>query len=146
MAPAPPVDVAAMAGAETILVVEDHDDLRAYSSGVLRELGYRVLVAHDAQAALALLQREPGIALLFTDVVLPGGVDGQQLAAEARRRRPALRVLFTTGYTRNAMLHDGRLDRHVELISKPFTAQSLGTRIRAVLDRSNPDTPVLSEA
>jgi DNA-binding NtrC family response regulator len=133
-------------GEETILVVEDHDDLRAYSTGVLRELGYHVLVAHDAQAGLTLLERESGVSLLFTDMVLPGGIDGQQLAEEAQRRRPGLRVLFTTGYTGNAMVREGRLDRLVDLISKPFTAQALGVRVREVLDRAEAGTPVVRQA
>ncbi|MEA2996799.1 MAG: hypothetical protein QOG74_2348, partial [Alphaproteobacteria bacterium] len=75
------------------------------------------------------------IDLLFTDVVMPGGMNGRALADEAVRRQPGLRVLFTTGYTRNAIVHHGRLDPGVEMIGKPFTYQELGTRIRAVLDR-----------
>jgi DNA-binding response OmpR family regulator len=72
---------------------------------------------------------------LFTDVVMPGGMNGRQLADEAVRRRPGLKVLFTTGYTRNAIVHHGRLDPGVDMIGKPFTFQELGAKIRTVLDR-----------
>jgi len=122
-------------GSETILVVEDHDDLRAYSSGVLRELGYRVLEAANGRAALDLLQSENDVALLFTDVVMPAGLDGRQLADEALRRRPGIKVLFTTGYTRNAIVHNGQLDAGVNLIGKPFTFRELAMKVRHLLDR-----------
>jgi len=121
-------------GSERILLVEDHDDLRAYSAGVLRELGYEVLEAHDGRAALELLQAHNDVDLLFTDVVMPAGLDGRQLAEEAARRRPGIRVLFTTGYTRNAIVHNGTLDQGVNLISKPFTFRELALKIRMVLD------------
>jgi CheY-like chemotaxis protein len=122
-------------GDETILLVEDHEDLRAYSSGVLSEFGYRVLAAPHGRAALELLEAEPKVDLLFTDVVLPEGMDGRRLASEAVRRRPELKVLFTTGYTRNAIVHNGRLDPDVDLIGKPFTSADLGAKVREVLDR-----------
>jgi PAS domain S-box-containing protein len=121
-------------GSETILLVEDHDDLLAYSSDLLRELGYRVLAAPDAAAGLEWIRREPGIDLLFTDIVLPGGMDGHRLAREARERRPGLKVLFTSGYARNAVLHDGRLEPGMDLLSKPFTGHALAARVRAALD------------
>src|SRR6202044_3427195 len=94
---------------EIVLVVEDNDDVRAYSVMILTELGYGVLEAGDAEAALELLQRPDRIDLLFTDVVLPGRT-GRMLADEALRLRPGLKVLFTTGYSRNAIMRDGRLD------------------------------------
>jgi CheY-like chemotaxis protein len=119
---------------ETILVVEDDEDVRANSVESLRELGYRVLQAPDGAAALRLLEQEPAVRLLFTDVGLPGGMNGRQLADEARRRRPGLRVLFTTGYARNAIVHHGRLDPGVELIVKPYTYAALAAKIRAVLE------------
>jgi PAS domain S-box-containing protein len=119
---------------ETILVVEDDEDVRASSVETLRELGYRVLEAPDGAAALSVLEREPAVRLLFTDVGLPGGMNGRQLADEARRRRPALQVLFTTGYARNALVHHGRLDPGVELIVKPFTYAALAAKIRALLE------------
>jgi signal transduction histidine kinase len=121
-------------GGEAVLVVEDYHDLRAYSSSVLRELGYRVVEAADGREALRLLEAHPDIELLFTDVVMPGGMNGRQLSDEAQRRRPKLKVLFTTGYTRNAIVHEGRLDPGVALISKPFTYDELATKVRALLD------------
>jgi CheY-like chemotaxis protein len=132
-----PVQAAApeSANQETILVCEDDADVRAYSVEVLRELGYRVLEAVDAAAAQRILER-PGerIDLLFTDVVLPGGASGAVLADRARQARPGLKVLFTTGYARNAIVHHGRLDPGVELITKPFSYTDLAARIRDLLD------------
>jgi signal transduction histidine kinase len=120
-------------GSETVLVVEDHEGLRDYSAGVLRELGYRVLEAPDGQAALELLRERPEVDLLFTDVVLPG-LNGRELADRALRFRPDLKVLFTTGYTRNAIVHNGRLDDGVYLITKPFTFDGLASKVRKMLD------------
>jgi PAS domain S-box-containing protein len=119
---------------EIILVCEDDDDVRAYSVEVLRELGYRVLESHDGASALRLLEREGRIDLLFTDVVLPGGMTGAVLAERARAIRPDLKVLFTTGYARNAIVHHGRLDHGVELITKPFAYADLAARVRDLLD------------
>ena len=102
-------------GTETILVVEDDDALRSYTVETLAELGYRVLPATNGAAALEILDSGNDIDLLFTDVVMPGGLNGRQLADEAVRRRPGLKVLFTTGYTRNAIVHHGRLDPGVEI-------------------------------
>ena len=119
---------------ETILVVEDDDDVRTYSVETLRELGYRVIEAHDGPSALRLLERQPRIDLLFTDVVLPSGMTGAQLAAQARAQRPGLKVLFTTGYARNAIIHQGRLDKGVLLLTKPFSFADLAAKVRDVLD------------
>ena len=119
---------------ETILVVEDDEDVRGFAIDLLAELGYRVLGAADARSALAGLEKEPGVDLLFTDVVLPDGVNGRQLANEVLRLRPEIKVLFTTGYARNAIVHHGRLDPGVELIVKPYTQPDLARRIRKVLD------------
>jgi len=124
----------ARGGGEAVLVVEDYDDLRAYSSNVLRELGYRVIEAADGREALRLLDANPEIDLLFTDVVMPGGMNGRQLADEAQRRYPKLKVLFTTGYTRNAIVHHDRLDNGVALLQKPFTYDELATKVRQLLD------------
>jgi PAS domain S-box-containing protein len=121
-------------GAETVLVVEDDDTLRLYTVESLNELGYRVLAAADGAAALALIDGGHDVDLLFTDIVMPGGMNGRQLADEAVRRRPGLKVLFTTGYTRNAIVHHGRLDPDVQLIGKPFTFSDLGKKVRALLD------------
>jgi PAS domain S-box-containing protein len=122
-------------GKETVLVVEDEEDVRAYSTEILRELGYNVIEAAEGDEALSLPSTEPLIDLLFTDVGLPGAFNGRQLAEEARKLRPDLKVLFTTGYARNAIVHHGRLDRGVELIVKPFTYASLAAKIRSVLDK-----------
>ncbi len=119
---------------ETILVVEDDEDVRSYSADILRALGYGVIEAPAGPDALLLLDSRPGIRLLFTDVGLPGGLNGRQLADEAMRRCPGLKVLFTTGYARNAIIHQGRLDPGVELIVKPFTAASLAAKVRQVLE------------
>jgi CheY-like chemotaxis protein len=120
-------------GSETVLVVEDHDGLREYSVGVLRDLGYCVLEAPDGHVGLALLKERSDVDLLFTDVVLPG-MNGRELADQALTLRPDLRVLFTTGYTRNAIVHNGRLDDDVSLITKPFTFEALASKVRRLLD------------
>jgi len=120
---------------EVVLVVEDEPAVRQFSVDALGELGYRVLEADGAGAALRLIEAHPEIALMFTDVVMPD-VNGRKLADEARRRRPDLKVLFTTGYTRNAVVHNGVLDPGVELIGKPFTIEELAAKIREVLDAS----------
>ena len=118
---------------QLILLVEDDPDVRANTVDMLRELGYGVFAVADGPGALRLLERSSNVALLLTDVGLPGGMNGRQLANEARRRRPALRVLFTTGYARNVIVHHGRLDPGVELITKPFSLSSLGAKLRRVL-------------
>ena len=119
---------------ETIMVVEDDDDVRAYTVEVLRELGYRVLEAHDGMTALRLLdRRDTAIDLLFTDVVMPG-MSGSELVERARAIKPDLRVLYASGYTRNAIMQGGRLEPGVELIAKPFTYESLARKIRDVLE------------
>jgi CheY-like chemotaxis protein len=120
---------------ETLLVVEDDDDVRAYSVDSLRELGYRVLETRDGPSALRLLDQEFRVDLLFTDVVLPNGMTGAQLAAQAKSIRPSLKVLFTTGYARNAIVHHGRLDNGVHLIVKPFSFNDLAAKVRDVLDK-----------
>jgi CheY-like chemotaxis protein len=121
---------------ETILIVEDDPDVRASSVDMIKELGYSVLEAASGPSALQLLEMHPEIKLLFTDVGLPGGMNGRQLADRARARRRELKVLFTSGYARNAIVHDGRLDPGVELLSKPFTQDLLAARLRDILDAS----------
>lgn len=121
---------------ETILVCEDDSEVRAYSTESLRDLGYDVLEAADGPSALKILKGYEGrIHLLFTDVVLPGGMTGANLAEQARGVRPDMRILFTTGYARDAIVHQGRLDAGVDLITKPFTYTDLATRIRESLDK-----------
>jgi signal transduction histidine kinase len=127
-------DAARAIGRETILVAEDDDSLRSYTTEILRELGYVVLEARDGRSALQVLDGSQ-VDLLFTDVIMPGGINGRQLADEAIRRRPQLKVLFTTGYTRNAIVHHGRLDAGVEMIGKPFSFVELSAKVRAMLDR-----------
>ena len=118
---------------EVVLVVEDEPTVRQFSTDALGELGYRVLEADGAAAALRLLDAHPDIALMFTDVVMPE-VNGAKLAEEARRRRPDLRILFTTGYTRDAVLNDGVLDPGVQLLGKPYSVEELAAKVRDVLD------------
>ena len=117
---------------EVVLVVEDEPAVRVFSVEALTELGYKVLEADGAAAALRILDSHPEIVLLFTDIVMPD-VNGAKLAEIARRRRPGLKVLFTTGYTRNAVVHNGLLDPGVDMISKPFTLEALASKLRAVL-------------
>ena len=120
---------------ETVLVVEDDQDVRTYLVEVLRDLKYQVRHAHDFSSAMAvLMQADIPIHLLLTDVVLPG-LSGRELAREALRIRPGVKVLFMTGYSRNAIVHQGRLDPGVELIQKPVTQEQLAYRIRKLLDR-----------
>ena len=118
---------------EVVLVVEDEPAVRQFSVDALTELGYRVLEADGAVAALRLLDAHPEIALLFTDIVMPD-INGRKLADEARTRRTGLKVLFTTGYTRNAIVHNGVLDPGVELISKPYSIEELAAKVRAVIE------------
>jgi CheY-like chemotaxis protein len=119
---------------EVVLVVEDDPDVRDYTVEMVSELGYSVLSAGDGASALRLLDSHREVALLFTDVGLPGGMNGRQLAEQSQRRRPRLKVLYTTGYARNAIVHQGRLDPGIEIIFKPFTYSDLAAKIRQVLD------------
>ena len=118
---------------EVVLVVEDEPGVRGVSTGALAGLGYRVLEADCGAAALCLLDRHPEVSVLFTDMMMPG-MNGRALADEAVRRRPGLRVLFTTGYTRDAVVHNGVPDPGVHLIGKPFTVAALAAKLREVLD------------
>jgi CheY-like chemotaxis protein len=102
----------------------------------LCELGYNVLEAPNGKIALEILARNPDVRLLFTDVGLPGGMNGRQLAEVALQQSPKLKVLFTTGYARNAIVHDGRVDPGVQLITKPFTYAALAGKLRDLLDAS----------
>ena len=120
---------------ETILVVEDEADVRSYTVNSLRELGYRVLEAADGTSALDILARENDISLLFTDLGLPGGMDGRVLAEHARAIHASIQILMTTAYAAGALVHEGKLDAEIELLNKPFTYAELATRIRELLDR-----------
>jgi CheY-like chemotaxis protein len=136
MSGVPELPIPTSSEGEIILVVEDNDDVRAYSTMILSELGYTVLEAPDAESALSLLRTGQRVDLLFTDVVLPGKT-GKVLADAAAELRPGLKVLFTTGYSRNAIVHQGRLDAGVNLITKPFTYDQLAARVRDLLDRKS---------
>ena len=122
-------------GSETILVVEDEADVRSYLAETLRDLNYRVLEAADGAAALALFDAKPfHIDLLVTDIVMPG-MNGRQLADELYHRQSSLKVLFITGYSRDAIVHQGRLDPGVSLLQKPLTQVMLAAKIREILDK-----------
>jgi PAS domain S-box-containing protein len=118
---------------ETVLVVEDDDLVRQFVSQQVVNLGYQVLTAANASQALVELAAHPEIALLFTDVVMPGDMDGRQLADAARQDRPDLPVLFTSGYTENAIVHQGRLDPGVMLLNKPYRLTDLAEKLRQAL-------------
>jgi signal transduction histidine kinase/ActR/RegA family two-component response regulator len=120
---------------EVILVVEDEDRVRRMSVQLLTDLGYTVIHASDAKQALAMLETDDvAFDLLFTDVVMPD-MNGKQLADRVRELRPHVKVLYTTGYTRNAVIHNGMLDRDVSFLPKPFTIQQLAAKVRQVLDQ-----------
>ncbi len=120
-------------GTETVLVVEDDDEVRATVVEMLGDLGYRVLKAVDAQSALNVIESGIPIDMLFTDVVMPGTLKSPELARKAKERLPDLSVLFTSGYTENSIVHGGRLDAGVELLSKPYTREALARKFRHVL-------------
>jgi CheY-like chemotaxis protein len=141
--PKPPA-VPVSRAAETILVVEDDDDVRNFTVNSLRELGYVVFEAIDAATALAILEREANVRLLFTDLGLPGGVDGRTLAQRAQRMRASLKVLITTAYAGSVLVREGRLDPEIELLSKPFTFAALAIRVRELLDREAEPEPTLA--
>jgi PAS domain S-box-containing protein len=132
-------------GRETIMVVEDEAGVRRFSVEALTELGYRVVEARDSDEALRALDAHPEVKLLFTDVVMPGA-NGNKLADEAQRRRPGLKVLYTTGYTRNAVVHNGVLDAGVHLLGKPFTVDQLARKVADVLDEPVADGARVADA
>jgi signal transduction histidine kinase len=129
----PAKPVATALATECILVVEDEENVRSLVVDALSELGYTVLQAPEARTALDLIDANPQIDLLFTDIVMPE-TDGRRLADEATRRRPLLKVLYMTGFTRNAVVHNGMLDPGVNFIAKPFALDDLARKIRQVLD------------
>lgn len=139
-------------GTETILVVEDDDEVRETVVETLTDLGYKVLKAPNADAALNVIEAGIAIDLLFTDVVMPGTLKSPELAKKARERQPDLAVLYTSGYTENSIVHGGRLDPGVELLSKPYTREALARKLRHVLanraqrHQAPPPAPVALEA
>jgi CheY-like chemotaxis protein len=120
-------------GNETILVVEDDPSVQATVVAILTELGYRVIKANDGESALNIIKSGVAIDLLFTDVVMPGRLRGPDLAKEARQIVPGLAVLFTSGYTQNAMGQSGRLGPDVNLLSKPYRREQLALKVRQLL-------------
>jgi CheY-like chemotaxis protein len=126
-------NAAAIGGSETILVAEDDEGVRATVVEMLTDLGYHVLKARDAQSALTVIESGAHIDLLFTDVVMPGTLKSPELARMTRERLPNIAVLFTSGYTENSIVHGGRLDPGLELLSKPYTREVLARKIRHVL-------------
>jgi len=128
-----PAEIPRGSAQEVVLVVEDEARVRELSVAALTELGYRVVDADSAETALRLLEETPEVCLLFTDIVMPE-VNGRKLAEEAVQRYPNLKVLYTTGFTHNAVVHSGVLDHGVHLLQKPFTLEALANKVREVLD------------
>jgi PAS domain S-box-containing protein len=121
-------------GAETVLVVEDDPLVRDYVVAQLKSLGYATLAAANAVAALEQVEAGARFDLLFTDVIMPGGMNGRELAGQVVRRRPGIKVLYTSGYSENAIVHHGRLDAGVALLNKPYRKKDLAEKLRQVLD------------
>jgi signal transduction histidine kinase/ActR/RegA family two-component response regulator len=119
---------------ETVLLVEDDEGVRDYAEGVLKELGYRVVIAVNGEAALSALETAKNVDIVFTDVVLGGSINGRELADAIKLMKPELPILFTTGYTRNAIVHHGRLDPGVNLLGKPYTQRDMAEKIRSLID------------
>ena len=134
-----PAELPRAKGEEIILVVEDEERVRHMSVDSLRELGYTIVQASDGEQALEMLTIQPRIDMLFTDVVMPG-INGRILADRARESHPGLKILYTTGYTRNAIVHNGMLDPGVSFLAKPFTLDQLAVKVRQVLDADSPPT------
>jgi len=119
---------------ETVLVVDDEPTVRMLIGDTLTELGYRTIEAADAASGLQVLESDAKIDLLITDIGLPGGMNGKQMADAARARRPALKVLFITGYAENATIANGHLEPGMHVMSKPFPIDNLAARIRAIIE------------
>lgn len=131
-------------GSETILVVEDDEGVRVAVVDMLRELGYTVLKANNAEGAMAVLTSGAAVDLLFTDVVMPGPMRAPELARRAKELQPNIVVLYTSGYTQNAIVHNGRLDEGVFLLSKPYRKSELARKIRSLLDKAPPASQAAS--
>ncbi|WP_178130382.1 response regulator [Reyranella sp. CPCC 100927] len=132
--PRPEARASSATHAVTILVVEDEDVVRTFSTETLRDLGFTVLEAPDAATALNIIQHHPEVKVMFADIGLPSGMNGRALAEEAVRQRPDLKILLTTGYTQNSIVSQGRLDTGVHLLAKPFTFETLGAKMKDVLE------------
>jgi signal transduction histidine kinase/CHASE3 domain sensor protein len=133
IAAASPATAQLSGGSETILVVEDDALVRDFVATQLRSLGYKTITAADARAALIMIDNGQPFDLLFTDVIMPGGMTGRQLADETLKRRPSIKVLYTSGYTDNAIVHHGRLDAGVLLLTKPYRKSQLAKMVRLAL-------------
>jgi len=144
-ASAAPAPIAVEGGAETILVVEDDPLVRNYVAAQLTGLGYTTLAAANASEALRRIDDGEAFDLLFTDVIMPGPINGRQLADEATRRRPSLKVLFTSGYTENAIVHHGRLDPGVLLLAKPYRKSDLARMVRIALAQTTAPATEIAE-
>ena len=120
-------------GSEVILVVEDDQLVRNYVVTQLGSLGYKTIAVPDSRAALALVDKGEKFDLLFTDVIMPGAMNGRDLATEAEKRRPGLRVLFTSGYTENAIDQDGKLEQGILFLGKPYSRAQLARMLRVAL-------------
>jgi CheY-like chemotaxis protein len=131
--PAPPTR-AHPVGRETILVVEDNSAVRKVAVRILQGLGYQVREAADGPSALTILQAPGGVDLLFTDLIMPKGMSGQELLTRARALRPDLKALFTSGYSERFIKDKGATQEGVALLSKPYRSQSLAEAVRAALD------------
>jgi PAS domain S-box-containing protein len=131
-----PTTFADLRGSEVILLVEDDTPLREFAKSELANLGYQVLVAENGKDALKIVAERSDIDLLFTDIVMPGGMNGRELGLEACRLNPKLKVLYSSGYAENAILNEGLLDRDVQFLGKPYTRRELAIRIRGVLTGS----------
>jgi CheY-like chemotaxis protein len=129
---APPI-AQILSGNETILVVEDDPLVRDFVVVQLRSLGYKTIAAADGLEALAHVKRGADFDLLFTDVILPGGMNGRELSDEIMKRRPGTKLLYTSGYTDSAIIHHGRLDEGVLLLSKPYRKSQLAGMVRKAL-------------
>jgi signal transduction histidine kinase len=135
-----------LGGLETILVVEDEEDVRSTTCGILSALGYRVLEAPDAAAAIAIVDSGQAIDLVFTDVIMPGPVSSIQLAEAVRERLPLTEILYTSGYAEGVLAHEGKLEATVNLLQKPYHPDALSARIRHLLRRRTSRAPVGSTA
>lgn len=123
-----------LTGHEKVLVVEDNELVRAHAENQLSEYGYEVLTASNGPEAIEVIRNNDDIDLLFTDVIMSGGMNGRDLAEMASRIRPRLKILYTSGYTENAIVHHGRLDRGVHLLQKPYQRRDLAKKVRVVLN------------
>ena len=119
-------------------MVEDNDLVRTHVESILKSLGYRVLSAGNGPEALEILRQDQMVDLIFTDVVMPGGMTGLQLGEAARRLRPALKVLYTSGYAESAVGNNGRLGDVVDILSKPYQRRDLAAKLRKVLEAKRP--------